>query len=97
MCPSPPPQYYYYPPQGACECSVYAVSFPVLSSGFPSGISLCYTYQDDISVGSDTPFGHVEDLRRTLKMTRQAKLRMTLAQAGVWKKGGHGIRLSRVF
>jgi hypothetical protein len=33
---------HHYPPQGACECSVYTVSFPVLASGFPSGISLCY-------------------------------------------------------
>jgi hypothetical protein len=28
----------------ACVCVVYTVSFPVLASGFPSGISLRYTF-----------------------------------------------------
>jgi hypothetical protein len=34
-------------------------------------------YQDDISVGSDTPEKHVEDLRKTLKRTKEANLRMS--------------------
>jgi hypothetical protein len=39
-----PHSIYYSLPQGAGGCAVYTVSFPVLASGFPRGISLCYTH-----------------------------------------------------
>lgn len=57
-------------------------------------------YQDDVSVGSDTPADHIDDLRVTLELTLRANLRFKLAKCLFGKKEveilGHKVSHQRI-
>jgi hypothetical protein len=57
-------------------------------------------YQDDISVGSDTPEKRIEDLRKTLKRTKEANLRIRLQKCAfgrsIAKFLGHVVTFGKI-